>query len=194
MILFSPSTGIVCAIMMSFTEQVFVTDHALHFTVLLCRGKAEDGKQRPWVVPFLRTPWTHCKVCWQEKSSFFSTQPASPLCSPFCSGACLWLPETMELPSYILKGAFEESTSVQLFHPVCAPLPIYIWVSISASFAHSLCLYHSKKSTFAFHYSISVFFPLIYTCPLWCWPPPSFLTALCFKILSFTSFCLLFLD
>lgn len=86
------------------------------------------------MVPFLRTRWTHCEVCRQEKSSFFSTQPASLLSSPFCSVACLWLPESMELPSYILKGLlrnppvcsfFIQSTLLSLFKSECQSLPLF---------------------------------------------------------------------
>jgi len=36
--------------------------------------------------------------------SALSFHPALLLRSPFCSVACLWLPQSMELPSYILKG------------------------------------------------------------------------------------------
>lgn len=53
------------------------------------------------------------------------------LCSPFCRVACLWLPESMELPSYILKGLlrnppacsfFIHSALLSLFTSKCQPL------------------------------------------------------------------------
>lgn len=126
--------------------------------VLLCQGKAGDGKQSLWVVPFLRTqtPRTHCKVCWQEKSSFFSTQPALLLSSPFCSVACLWLPESMQLPSYILKGLLRNPPVFGFF----ILLSLFTFECQSASFSPCICLYLSKKyfciPLFSFCFSHSI--------------------------------------
>lgn len=143
--------------------------------MLLCQGKAGDGKQSLWVVPFLwtETPWTHCKVCWQEKSSFFSTQPAMLLSSPFCSVACLWLPESMELPSYILKGLlrnppvcgfFIQSALLSLFTFECQSLPLFLSASVCISLKKVLL-----HSTIQF-----LFFSLFTTCPLRCRAPSLF--------------------
>lgn len=78
-----------------------------------------------------------------------------------------------------IEGAFEESTSVRLFHPVYPPLPIYIWVSISLSFFFSLCVCISLKKYF--------YIPLFNCCFSHSLPPahfPPFLTPLSSKFFS----------
>lgn len=69
-----------------------------------------------------------------------------------------------------IEGAFEESTSVRLFHP---PLPIYIWVSVSLFLSLSLCVCLYLSKNVLLHSTIHfLFFSLFSTCPLRYSPPP----------------------
>lgn len=83
-----------------------------------------------------------------------------------------------------IEGAFEESSSVQLFFFSSTLLSCpYLHLSVNLclvfflffSLCLCLCLFPPlKKSTFVFRYSISVFFHLHYTCLLRCSPPSFF--------------------
>lgn len=77
--------------------------------------------------------WTHCKSADRRRALFNSTCVAA--FSPFCSVACLWLPESMELPSYILKGLlrnppvcsfFIQPALLSLFTSECQSLPLFL--------------------------------------------------------------------
>lgn len=59
-------------------------------------------------------------------------QPATLLFSPFCPLACLWLPDSMELPSYILKGLLRNPQVCSFFHAVCSSP--YLHLSFNSPF------------------------------------------------------------
>lgn len=112
--------------------------------MLLCQGKAGDGKQRLWVVPFLWTPRTHCKVCWQEKSSFFSTQPAL-LLSSLLSVLSLVCGSLWNCPHTYWRGFW----GIHQCAPFSSSLPsspyLHSSVNLSLLFSLPVCLHLSKK-------------------------------------------------
>lgn len=100
------------------------------------------------------------------------------LCSPFYRVACLWLPKSMELPSYILKGLlrnppacsfFIHSALLSLFTSKCQPLSSPHYLSPTP---HPLpprprfCLLPPEKVLLHF----AIHFHLYYTCLLRCTP------------------------
>lgn len=117
------------------------------------------------------------------------------LSSPFCSVACLWLPESMELPSYILKGLlrnppvcgfFIQSALLSLFTFECQSLPLFLSASVCISLKKVLL-----HSTIQF-----LFFSLFTTCPLRCRAPSLFSHHLApiFFCLNYFGFCFLDLN
>lgn len=101
--------------------------------------KSRGCKQRPWVVFFLwtQTAMTQSKVVWQEKSSFLSARPASPLFWLLVCGCCsLW-----SWPHTYWRG-FWGIHQCALF--LSLPL-IYIWVSGPFFIPFCICLFLSKN-------------------------------------------------
>lgn len=126
--------------------------------------------------PILRT---HCKVCWQKKSSYFSTCDASLL--SFLSSGLFVAARLYGIALIHIEGAFEESTSAQFFHAICSSP--YLHLSFNSPF-FSLSEKRPLLSTIQF-----LFLSPSYTYRFWCKPSTPFLTPLCSKCFFFSFSC-----
>lgn len=140
-----------------FTLSLFYTHRLLCCCVKEKQGMVNRGSG--WS-PFSGLPGHTVKSA--DRRRALSFQHNLRCCSPLSFLFCRLFVAVYGTALIHIEGAFEESTSVRLFHPVSPPLPIYIRVSISPSFFLSPSVCISLKSTFAFHYSISVFLTLLH--------------------------------
>lgn len=172
---------------------------------MLCQGKKSKGmvnRASGWSPPFLWTPRTHCKVCWQQKSSFLSAQPASLLSSPFCSVACLWLPESLwSCPHTYWRGFWGIHQCAAFSSGL--PFSPYLHLSVNLSLfllSPSVCISLLKKKEALLHSTILLLLlSLSSTCPLGCPPPlllsfshhlaPIFFSSYIFFFLLSVGFC-----
>ncbi len=150
-----------------FTLSLFYTPRLLCCCVRRKQGMV--NRAAGWS-PFSGLPGHTVKSADRRRALSFQHEPALLLSSPFCAVACLWLPESMELPSYILKGLlrnppvcsfFIPSTLLSLFTfecqsipsfsslslPVCISLKKYFCIPLfSFCFSHSLPPAHSDAA------------------------------------------------